>query len=147
MDSRWVCKIDDYGFHHLKRMGSPGGVSNKWTADDLLWTAPELLEQDCHIPGSKKADVFSFGIVIQEIMMQSYPYSHNDGNPTPEMIIKYVRSRQNPTYRPQIPQGNDSDIDFLQLVRPLFQYLSFALRLCKNYEKTDKHGEVEQNVT
>ena len=112
VDSRWVCKIDDYGFHHLKRMWTPGGTRKKWTANDLLWTAPELFEQDSHIPGFKKADVFSFGIVIQEIMTQSHPYSHNDGNPSPETIIENVRSRQNPPYRPQVPQGNGSDIDF-----------------------------------
>lgn len=41
----------------------------------LLWTAPELLRED-NIQGSQAGDVFSFGIVLQEVMIRDKPYAN-----------------------------------------------------------------------
>jgi len=42
---------------------------------DQLWTAPELLRFTSRpINGTQKADVYSFAIVIQEIMFRAAPY-------------------------------------------------------------------------
>ena len=42
---------------------------------DQLWTAPELLRMTSRpINGTQKADVYSFAIILQEIMFREEPY-------------------------------------------------------------------------
>ena len=42
---------------------------------DQLWTAPELLRMTTRpINGTQKADVYSFAIILQEIMFRAAPY-------------------------------------------------------------------------
>jgi len=42
---------------------------------DQLWTAPELLRMTTRpINGTQKADVYSFAIVLQEIVFRTQPY-------------------------------------------------------------------------
>jgi len=42
---------------------------------DQLWTAPELLRLTTRpIKGTQKADVYSFSIIMQEIMFRAEPY-------------------------------------------------------------------------
>ena len=42
---------------------------------DQLWTAPELLRMTTRpVNGTQKADVYSFAIILQEIMFRAEPY-------------------------------------------------------------------------
>ena len=42
---------------------------------DQLWTAPELLRMTSRpLNGTQKADVYSFAIILQEIMFRAKPY-------------------------------------------------------------------------
>ena len=61
----------------------------------LLWTAPELLRTD--IPsnrGSQPGDVYSFSIILQEIIYRDMPYFMNDTPPkgNRDAVIMYKRS-------------------------------------------------------
>ena len=42
----------------------------------LLWTAPEILRLKDNKPfyGTQKADTYSFGIILQEILYRALPY-------------------------------------------------------------------------
>ena len=102
IDARWVCKVTDHGFTYLKQSS---GLNGKDMEDDL-WAAPEILRQPPKIGrGSKEGDVYSFGIILQEIMTESSPYSENHPDLDNEDIIKRVRSGERPPYRPVISTG------------------------------------------
>ena len=46
---------------------------------DLLWKAPELLrEADPPLCGTKKGDVYSFAIILEEFHTLKSPYSNSD---------------------------------------------------------------------
>ena len=46
-----------------------------FSSKDLLWTAPELLRTSKPpIGGTKEGDVYSFGIIVQEILTCDVPY-------------------------------------------------------------------------
>ena len=51
-------------------------------SSELLWTAPEHLQETngmiCRVGSSQKGDVFSFGIILQEIALRAAPYEYND---------------------------------------------------------------------
>ena len=54
---------------------------------DLLWTAPEILRHDiaCGKRRTQKADVYSFGIILYEILGRSGPYGYIDMEPKGEV--------------------------------------------------------------
>ena len=45
---------------------------------DLLWTAPEMLRKKqndtIRVKGTKSADVYSFGVIMSELMTRELPY-------------------------------------------------------------------------
>ena len=46
---------------------------------ELLWTAPEHLRSTDGILGqSQKGDIYSFGIILQEIILRAAPYENNN---------------------------------------------------------------------
>nr|VZI31623.1 unnamed protein product [Spirometra erinaceieuropaei] len=66
---------------------------------DLLWTAPELLrEVIVRIAGTQKGDVYSFGIILQEILCCSEPFP--DCDLSAEEIVEKVRAGD-PPFRPE----------------------------------------------
>ena len=45
----------------------------------LLWTSPELLRmQKRPQKGTQKGDVYSFAIILSEILLRSHPYCYNN---------------------------------------------------------------------
>ena len=63
---------------------------------DKLWTAPEILIErnqadDVFVPGTQKGDVYSFAIIVQEILYRQGPFFISEDNqPPPKGFI--VRS-------------------------------------------------------
>ncbi|XP_047238210.1 retinal guanylyl cyclase 1-like isoform X2 [Girardinichthys multiradiatus] len=74
VDGRFVLKITDYG---LPMILQSQGVNISDDAQDLLWTAPELLRNVVQT-GSFAGDVFSFSIIIQEVISRTLPYAMMD---------------------------------------------------------------------
>ena len=77
VDSRWVLKISGIGLSAFEDEKTDKSDNEKYR--DLLWTAPELLRmKPSPVYGTQKGDVYSFAIVLQEILYRTFPYSSMD---------------------------------------------------------------------
>ncbi|KAF1381164.1 hypothetical protein PFLUV_G00171690 [Perca fluviatilis] len=74
VDGRFVLKITDYG---LPMILHSENISLPEDPQELLWTAPELLRNPVR-GGSFSGDVFSFSIIIQEVISRTLPYAMMD---------------------------------------------------------------------
>ncbi|XP_008287267.1 atrial natriuretic peptide receptor 2 [Stegastes partitus] len=99
VDSRFVLKITDYGLASF-RSSCENDDSHALYAKKL-WTAPELLIYDRHPPqGTQKGDVYSFGIILQEIGLRNGPFYVEGMDLSPKEIVQKVRNGQKPYFRP-----------------------------------------------
>ena len=75
VDSRWALKVSGFGLHGLR---PPPEERDEYAYHrDLLWSAPELLRLPADqrpASGTQKADVYSFAIILQEIIYRALPY-------------------------------------------------------------------------
>ncbi|XP_075979488.1 retinal guanylyl cyclase 1 [Anticarsia gemmatalis] len=101
VDSRWVLRLTDYGLPALYRAQAMPLPHR--TARDLLWTAPELLREGRgEARGTQPGDVFSFAIIMQEVIVRGEPYCML--SLTPDEIVEKV-SRPPPLIRPSVSMG------------------------------------------
>lgn len=109
----WLVKISDIGLHKirsqeriaftgerckgkhsiLKKRKNSTIISEEPGADwhSLLWTAPELLKKDVrsvnNIEFAKRpADVFSYGVIMSEVVSRRQPYAELDSMPLQHVI-------------------------------------------------------------
>ncbi|CAD7093031.1 unnamed protein product [Hermetia illucens] len=102
VDARWVLKVTDYGlpaFYEAQGLNRPHKC-----AKELLWTAPEILRnhKGHNRCGTQFADVYSFGIVMQEVVVRGEPYCML--SLTPEEIITKLK-KPPPLIRPSVSKG------------------------------------------
>ncbi|CAG9813488.1 unnamed protein product [Phaedon cochleariae] len=102
IDGRFVLKISDFGLAFLT---TPLEV----TKDEkyfrkMLWVAPELLPLTVTpgIPATPKGDVYSFGIILEEIIVRGGPYEAARQFLEPHEIISRVAARETPPFRPAV---------------------------------------------
>uniref|UniRef100_A0A452R1R4 Guanylate cyclase n=1 Tax=Ursus americanus TaxID=9643 RepID=A0A452R1R4_URSAM len=91
VDSRFVLKITDYGLASFRSTAEPDDSHTLYATYSLfsekLWT---------------KADVYSFGIILQEIALRSGPFYLEGLDLSPKEIVQKVRNGQRPYFRPSI---------------------------------------------
>ncbi|VVB11568.1 unnamed protein product [Arabis nemorensis] len=123
--SRPICKVGDFGLSKIKRNTLvSGGVRGT-----LPWMAPELLNGSS-TKVSEKVDVFSFGIVLWEILTGEEPYANMHYGAIIGGIV-------NNTLRPTIPGFCDDEWRTLMeqcwapnpVVRPSFTEIAGRLRV------------------
>ncbi|KAM9700059.1 retinal guanylyl cyclase 2-like isoform 1-T2 [Menidia menidia] len=93
VDGRFVLKITDYG---LPMILQSQNINYSEDPQDLLWTAPELLRNPVRA-GSFAGDVFSFSIIIQEVVSRTPPYAMMD-MPAHEIVERLKKPP--PLFRP-----------------------------------------------
>ncbi|KAG9468776.1 hypothetical protein GDO78_021977 [Eleutherodactylus coqui] len=99
-----IVKVTDYGLDSFRSVvdseDSHAYFAIK-TNPKKLWTAPELLRMESPNPqGSQKGDIYSFGIILQEIALRNGVFYMDSGDYSPKEIIERVRSREKPYFRP-----------------------------------------------
>ncbi|CAK1600482.1 unnamed protein product [Parnassius mnemosyne] len=101
VDSRWVLRVSDYGLPPFAQ--AQGLPLPHRSARELLWTAPELLRESRGAGrGSPAGDVFSFGIIMQEVIVRGEPYCMLAL--TPDEIVEKL-CRPPPLIRPSVSMG------------------------------------------
>jgi len=138
LDEYGTVKIADFGVARV--MDSPGIMTAE--TGTYRWMAPEVIE---HKPYGQKADVFSFGIVLWELLTGKVPYSEM----TPlQAAVGVVQSGLRPEIPPQCPAQL---ADIMRLcwqrdpsVRPTFEVLKNKFEAM--YEKS-KEAPSDSNAT
>ncbi|PSS04139.1 Serine/threonine-protein kinase [Actinidia chinensis var. chinensis] len=70
VDKNWNVKVGDFGLSRLKNATFLTAKSGRGTPQ---WMAPEVLRNE---PSNEKSDVFSFGVILWELMTESIPWKH-----------------------------------------------------------------------
>ncbi|XP_036936167.1 guanylate cyclase 2G [Acanthopagrus latus] len=94
VDSRLQIKLSGFGLWEFKT-GSKNKIIPLETPkyEELYWTAPELLRQvGVPIDGTPKGDVYSFAIIMWELMYNSKLNPYQDFNLEPKEIIMQLRA-------------------------------------------------------
>ncbi|XP_055342846.1 atrial natriuretic peptide receptor 1-like [Paramacrobiotus metropolitanus] len=115
VDGRFVVKIGDLGLAPLRpsflasTSQIPPHEKHDHTAAvyrSLLWRAPELLRMPMPLNGTPKGDIYSFGILLQQIVQRVGPYERTDteyGVVDVKDIVDRVREGEVPPFRPRVP--------------------------------------------
>ncbi|KAF5729214.1 hypothetical protein HS088_TW21G01373 [Tripterygium wilfordii] len=138
---RPICKVGDFGLSKIKRNTLvTGGVRGT-----LPWMAPELLNGGSSMV-SEKVDVFSFGIVLWEILTGEEPYSNMHYGAIIGGIV-------NNTLRPLVPSFCDPEWKLLMeqcwapdpIARPSFTEIARRLRTMSAACQTKPQGQHPPN--
>uniref|UniRef100_A0A8C4X6V7 Guanylate cyclase n=1 Tax=Erpetoichthys calabaricus TaxID=27687 RepID=A0A8C4X6V7_ERPCA len=108
VDSRMQVKLSGFGLWEFRYGTKHRVIYNKTPTDiNLYWIAPELLRLVLHpFNGTQKGDVFSFAIVMRELIYDSDEGPYHDLDLEPEEIIKKIKHPTNrvplrPTLSPE----------------------------------------------
>jgi serine/threonine protein kinase len=66
IDANWRVKISDFGFSTIKK-----AASNMTRVGSPVWAAPEVMRGE---PYTEKLDIYSFAIVMWELLNRDEPY-------------------------------------------------------------------------
>ncbi|XP_051115433.1 uncharacterized protein LOC127240674 [Andrographis paniculata] len=70
VDKSWTVKVGDFGLSKLKHATFLTAKSGRGTPQ---WMAPEVLRNE---PSTEKSDIFSFGVILWELMTECVPWSN-----------------------------------------------------------------------
>ncbi|XP_039608847.1 atrial natriuretic peptide receptor 1 [Polypterus senegalus] len=100
VDSRFVLKITDFGLSGLRRPHTEASLKTTACYQSLLWRAPELLREEMPRNGTQKGDVYSFGIIVHEIVYQSGVFYIPGCILQPHEIVEKIKTEYNNPFRP-----------------------------------------------
>jgi serine/threonine protein kinase len=92
LDAKWDVKISDFGLTKFKEDIGRGNNNNGRVVGSLLWTAPEILSETPNAD-YMLADVYSFGVIMWEILMREQPYA---GLSPAAVAVAVIRDRMRP---------------------------------------------------
>ncbi|KAJ7325205.1 hypothetical protein JRQ81_018225 [Phrynocephalus forsythii] len=139
VDSRMQVKLSGFGLWEFKYGKKTRQIMEETNCGNLFWTAPELLRMEEYpFQGTQRGDVYSFAIIMRELI-----YNHEDGpfqdlNRNAEEIIQRIKEANSPIpLRPSlsIEKCNENIVALLKACwdehpekRPTFYDVKRALR-------------------
>ncbi|OQV20223.1 Atrial natriuretic peptide receptor 1 [Hypsibius exemplaris] len=123
IDGRLSVKVSDYGITKLRNPDAllpfKEGDSMR-ECEQLLWRAPELLRVQMPPKGSQKGDVYSFAIIMQQIILRSGPYESPGGAQNQMMestvdLLLEIKKGTSPPIRPPVARSACS-VDLFNLM-------------------------------
>ncbi|KAK2159123.1 hypothetical protein LSH36_158g05005 [Paralvinella palmiformis] len=95
VNSRWTLQVADYGLFAL-RQSALEEENEHIRYRNKLWTAPEIVRQQKHQrSGSQKGDIYSFGIILYEIMGRAGPYGDTELSPKARCVTNWLKQSVN----------------------------------------------------
>ncbi|XP_055343849.1 atrial natriuretic peptide receptor 1-like [Paramacrobiotus metropolitanus] len=111
ISERFTIKITDYGLNVFP-VHPPAVEADEYLYHGLLWTAPEILRGPIIRvrKGSKEGDVYSFAIILQEILTQTEPYYDFQTNSAllPKEVVHLLIQKSGKPHRPEVPSDKCS---------------------------------------
>lgn len=91
--------------------------NNFWDSLEFLWVAPEILSVTVlpGTPATQKGDVYSFAIILEEIVVRGGPYESVRQFMPVKSILERVAAHENPPFRPFVGD-RDCPPDLLELM-------------------------------
>ncbi|KAK3106092.1 hypothetical protein FSP39_012602 [Pinctada imbricata] len=136
VDKFWSCKVGDIDLP-IFRSDEKNVDGEHAQYYKLLWTAPEILrEPPDEMRGTQKGDVYSYAIILHEIIQRSPPYG--DFSDDPYDTIQRLICHESPPFRPKITSdaGDERILDMMRhcweeipMFRPSFS------ELCHTFKK------------
>ncbi|XP_052778703.1 atrial natriuretic peptide receptor 1-like [Mya arenaria] len=136
VDSRFLLKIKGFGpkcFQELEYKTHRLGFMNP---SKKLWTAPEILRVSGWHPGTREGDVYSFAIILQELILRGAPFETSDLSSAD--ILEKVEQSCDPPFRPSLSQIPDCSTDLIDVMeqcwaeekfkRPSFDQVDTSLK-------------------
>uniref|UniRef100_A0A0N4Z4T0 Guanylate cyclase n=1 Tax=Parastrongyloides trichosuri TaxID=131310 RepID=A0A0N4Z4T0_PARTI len=113
IDERWQVKLSDYGFPFLR-------IFDKPKAENLLWTAPEILRSNIEYP-SKECDIYSLAIVLCDLVNKEVSFENVTTDGDAEEIIYMLKNRKSMPLRPTLnPAVEGIPSALLHLIRDMW---------------------------
>ncbi|GAA6098013.1 atrial natriuretic peptide receptor 1 isoform X2 [Tachysurus ichikawai] len=103
VDSRFVLKVTDFGLSELRH----ADTVDHWSS--LLWRAPEILRQTVRANGTQKGDVYSFGIIAQEVVYRRGPFYIPNSSLKAREIVELVKEGGCRPLRPHVDASECED--------------------------------------
>ncbi|XP_055337798.1 guanylate cyclase 32E-like [Paramacrobiotus metropolitanus] len=124
VDSKFTVKITNFGLIEFRKKFK---ITSSKPQQRRLWMAPEFLRMtDPPLEGSQSGDVYSFGLILYEIIGREGPFGHTDL--TNDEIIKKIRDGDGEAlFRPSLSHLLDTTPHYLiQLMRSCWEESPFA---------------------
>ncbi|XP_059175797.1 atrial natriuretic peptide receptor 1-like [Physella acuta] len=105
VDGKFSVKVTDFGLPSFRQVDENELDKDGATHSELqklMWVAPEHIHNMERVDGSKKGDVYSFGIIMEETLTRSVPYDTQRAFLEVDAIIQRVCSNETPPFRPEI---------------------------------------------
>lgn len=127
-------QVEDRVYHRKgERTGDVDEMQEDFNLRELFWCAPEHLreKQPEKTIGSKKGDVYSFGIILQEVITRTGPYELTERvgrkkeDLNPEQILDKIKMATIPPYRPQVA-SDEAPIELIELMNDCWQESAVA---------------------
>ena len=139
INHRWVVQIADFGLNEFKSIKDPkifADITDEQAKyEALLWTSPENINFPRKI--SQAGDIYSFGIIISEVINRQAPFSVFD-DMRPSDLIHYVRKRCIPPFRPHVTLQTGLDSRLLDMMRRCWDESAFERPTFKEIKPTMK---------